>query len=280
MASVVSIAFQPSGVSELQHDAPNASQGKKKFISRSQLTKLSAQLTEVLGGRNLPRLLLDKLLTLTKSEAPNWHVCYEYPPVKLIGTVAYCFGMDRWLESGIGIDELVGITDESIVEVDAEEWDPPHNVAVSQIDAIAVLFALLNDLECQARHGVHMNDLLKKGRLGDDAALFKALEIDPAVMGCAVLVKRLNRARLKTDDNFLHQFSLKINATSKRHEMHRKQMRLILKTLHESGQLAEETNESLHTLFIELNINPPSTDNRDNIKTLKTNLLKSLKNST
>lgn len=237
-------------------------------LNKKQLKRLQSCLDISLEEKHQ---LLQHLNTLV-DEHPNadndleWHSCYEKPPEKLQMLGIMAMGLH---EADIqSWDSLLAITD----IIDGEEWDKRRHPKINRITALLILIALAHDLECFGRYGVHMHSLNKQARLGDNKALLQALDVDPTTIHCRAINKRFLHAQRNQNGELLGKIAKKLTVGSTRHPLHRKQMRLFIKLLHEQGQLDDYSNPELHELFQEIGVISKN-DSPENTKTLKYKLL-------
>lgn len=222
-------------------------------LSTPSYKKITGMLSEVLSERQLITECMDALLS---EDHYDWHKCYEYPPKKLTAVLLVCFGVPEKIPPK---------------DCDLAVWDSQRPGNISRGTAFGVMLAQLHDLECYARYGLHMYELLKRGNQGNEKAFLKALEVDGAVANCKVFAKRLNRARIRKEDPFLKDFAKKVSSSNNRHALHRKLMRHTLRMLESSDSLSRFSNKELADLFRELDIGSATADQSDSIKTLVAN---------
>lgn len=232
------------------------------------LKHVNAMLNGILNDEYFVGRCLDKLLEEADVE---WEKCYEYAPQKLRKVLIKCFNPE-WLATISTKDAFAELVNTG--EFTDEQLNFMRSPEISLADMRVVLLASAYDLECLSRHGVHMHDLLKSAANGNDKAIFRAMEIDPAVANCKALQRRLKRARASMDSDFIKEFKNRLEWRASKHQLHRKKVRLILEILDDDQQ--QLSLKELHALLVETGTLSPA-DGPDNLKTLMANRLKEKK---
>jgi hypothetical protein len=125
------------------------------------------------------------------------------------------------------------------------------NFAIS--DLWAILYALHFNLQSLMLYGTYLNDLVAKGRAGDDVALLTAIKIDPSVITSPSAARRLSFAIAQEDRLFLGQINKAMAGKTGNQRAYLTRFRVVMVALREHGALALPTRE-LEELVFELGL--------------------------
>jgi hypothetical protein len=118
-------------------------------------------------------------------------------------------------------------------------------------NALGIASSMFNTLRCVLYYGCFLNELVERVSSGDDKALFKALRIDPTVLGCKPVVERISKAALLKEEEFFELLKKAINSPMAKLEQENFQMmRLVFEVLHEAGA-SRLSDEQLRQLFVD-----------------------------
>lgn len=216
------------------------------------------------------KLIEDKSKFLSGEIMPfSWCYLYELPvkqhtAIALTGIVNALNGLFdgeravEWLKhlssSRSQIGEIPNVA--AMVGQHFDEMEDPIEEQAKTIQAAqAILFgnalSMLNGLQCILYHGCFLNELIERVRAGEDKALFKAVRIDPTVIGCPSVIQRISTATILKEEDFFKKLKNAINGKqTKREQANFQKMRLVLEVLHETG--ATRLNDAqLNELFVE-----------------------------
>lgn len=146
------------------------------------------------------------------------------------------------------VDEEFSASDEVLSKEEAEQLLPGIFVG------LGLSLSVYNSLRSLMTFGLSLNDLVGLVRAGGsnaDAALFNALKIDPAVLGCPSVSSRLSRAVLVDDQTFFEKLRRAlVGKLAKREDKTYQKMRLILHVLSDCGA-KNLSGDQLNKLFVE-----------------------------
>lgn len=212
-------------------------------------------------ARELLQQKQDKILPHDKA-APTWCHFYEQPFKHHLLQVMQIMGAEEEIKCIAASPSQIQAMWQFITqfEHDIENICEEDQAELSSIsDQLFAWFeSIIRTLKCLLSFGVYMNDLLIKvrgGKRGADTALFRAVKIDPTVLGCSSVVARISRAAMLDDQKFFKRLKGAINGKlTKREQKTYQDMRLVLQVLYESGA-PKLSPDDLYTLFHEeLNI--------------------------
>lgn len=188
-----------------------------------------------------------------------WCQFYEMPFPEHLGRVLGAMGLGEVLHEIAAAPSQFQAIDQKLKEFDHELES--EEVSVEEAEQLrpnlAVIFgfslSLYNSLRCLLAFGCYLNDLIanvKQGGEQADEALFKAIKIDPTVMGCHSVLTRISQATMEDDANFFKNLKLSLRGKlAKQEQANYKAMRLVLQALKESGA-GRLSDEQLYDLFV------------------------------
>lgn len=121
------------------------------------------------------------------------------------------------------------------------------------------LFALLKSAECVAVYGKHINDFVTDSREGGtegDAALFKAVRIDPTVITGPTGARRFSTAMALGEESFLDELRLALQGKTGDQIAYLRKFRVAMQALAEAGGLNQPPTQLARQL-VELGIYEP-----------------------
>lgn len=203
----------------------------------------------------------EKLLG-TDAVAFNWSHLYEQPITKHIGFafagLPWLHPFSDWLKQIVEtpgqISALPSVTreiDEYITDLQDPSEAETEEILPMLGAAFGVIFSVFSSLRSVLYHGCFLNELIERVRRGDDKALFDAIRIDPAVIGCLPAIQRISKATLLKDVRFFAKLKAAINGKiAKREQANFQKIRLVFEILHEAGA-TRLSDDQLHQLFVE-----------------------------
>lgn len=205
-------------------------------------------------------LLISRRSKLFSSDClpPSWSHLYELTFVEHTARAVVAFGQQVELkqiaQAPNQVKAMASIVNS--IDNDESEFSPEEKEAIRpQLGLIlGVATSLLRSMHCLMAYGVYINDLIAVARSGGergDKAIFKAIRIDPTIVGSPTVLARISQATLEDDKDFLKSVKKSINGgLSKQAQANADTIRLVLQVLDESG--AENlSNDKLHKLFVE-----------------------------
>jgi hypothetical protein len=142
------------------------------------------------------------------------------------------------------------------VDKDESEFSPSEKEELRPKLAhiLGLVTSLLRSLQCLMAYGCYLNELVAVARSGGrrgDQAIFKAIRIDPTIVGAPTVLARISQATLEDDKGFLKSMKKAINGgLAKQAQANADRIRLVLQVLQESGA-GSLSNDALHKLFVE-----------------------------
>lgn len=199
-------------------------------------------------------------LFTTDTVSYSWCHLYELPAKNHFISVFEQLGLRYLLEdiatSPNQFQALPKVIEKFYHELNKKELD--SNEAESLVRNLPSIFGLslsvANSVRCLLIYGSYLNDLIAIVRNGSsqaDAALFKAVKIDPTVLACPSVNSRVSKALMFQERTFLNKLHQAVNGKfTKREQANYQNMRLILQILHETN--APRLGEAdLYQLFVE-----------------------------
>jgi len=216
------------------------------------------------AGEDAMRMFGEEKAILKQSATPvSWCHLYELPFKEHLAITLCGFMLDeRFLRIMQGIVESesqIGSMPDVIQQIDAYmdtlEAETSKEEAKELLPMLATMLgasiSAYYSLLCILYHGLFLNELIDKVRTGDDKSLFKAVRIDPTVIGCKPVIARFTQATMQNDDDFKKDLINALNGKkSGREQANFQMMRLILEVLHEAGA-SRLSNKQLRQLFVE-----------------------------
>ena len=153
-------------------------------------------------GRELEEVLTEGGLIKIPGGVVSWAELYELPFMRNVFVAAHTFG------AGTELRELVQSATPNLAilrsvedEVSGRGTKTPGS-EVNPSLALGAVLSLVYNMRSFSTHGVPINVLLKIGNNGSDAALLKAVSIDPSVVTGKSLALRIARATAEKDKRF------------------------------------------------------------------------------
>lgn len=187
-----------------------------------------------------------------------WCNCYELPFLdhlaRYIAALELVEDVEKIASAPNHIEALGDLLRGMDAEIDAAFESATQEELEQFRESIPVLLALatsvLHSLRCLLIFGCYLNDLIAEARAGDESALFKAIRIDPTVVGCPTAIVYISRAVLVDDKRFLGKLKRALDGKlQKREQANFQKMRFVLQILYEAGATLL-TDEQLHELFV------------------------------
>lgn len=183
----------------------------------------------------------------------GWAWLYELPHNELnilgLRTVGLYETFYQAIEQGKNPYEI--LLEKVSDETDEPEWKGGHLGLFCKSDLLCIEYAFLCQIRAVSHHGHYMNDLIRRGSLGDKEAFFHAISIDHTAITCPGMAAQLAKAELFHDKKFIQRY---ISALKKpphaRLEMHQ-DLRFMLKALHENKLLPKLNLSEVDRLFVQ-----------------------------
>lgn len=178
----------------------------------------------------------------------NWSGCYEMPLGAHIAALMLCFtSSERLLKIAASPDQA-----KDLIALTKEADDPAFFApleGISQQEALvilALLMSLTRNIKSMRAYGLSINELLSKG---DDESIFRAITIDPAVMGCQIVSSKICLAQMGGGKDCKRRLrtALKGSHTGR---LPYGELRIAERMLHEIGAY-QESRDDLAALLIE-----------------------------
>jgi hypothetical protein len=232
--------------------------GKLSVIDLLQFLVLIPLYEEVTKGCQVSiREKRDKIFT-AQSMSPSWHHFYEltYPEhlalfivdLGLADQVKQMAASDNPPQAGIfAIKEAFESEDGFDIELNEES-----RLKLPLI--LGVTHSLNLNFKSLLTFGLYINELVaiaRKGGVKGDKALFNAIRIDPTVIGCTSISKRISQAVLEDDQDFIKKLKRAFQGKFTKRENRVYQLqRLIMQVLLEAKSPSLSAEE-LYKLFVE-----------------------------
>ena len=188
----------------------------------------------------------------------SWSHLYEHPFLEHVAQIAIVFDAAEAIKECTAAQRPIQAAEAYIQQLDDDdsEFTPEEkeNIRPNLALVFGLVTSLLKSLQCLMAYGTYLNDLVAQVRQGNrhgDDALFKAVKIDPSVMGAPSINVRISRAVLENDQAFLAALKRAINGPlSKQHQANADKIGFVLQVLHES-KVERLNDDELHDLFVQ-----------------------------
>lgn len=189
---------------------------------------------------------------------PSWCHLYELPFKEHVTRAVVAFGQEAELQQIAHAPSQIDAMRSVIGEIDSDKSeltaDEKEEIRPVLAQVMGVVTSLLRSLQCLMAYGAYLNDLIAVARTGGergDKAIYKAVRIDPSIIGTPTVLARLSQATLVNDNKFLVAVKKAINGgLSKQAQANARIIRLVLQVLRESGA-GRLSNDDLVKLFVE-----------------------------
>lgn len=221
------------------------------------LTLMPAYEEIIKDGQIRVREKRDKIFT-PQSSSSSWHHLYELPYNEHLARLIVAIGQvdevkkmaasDNPPQAGIAaLQKAFESEDGFDLELDEES-----RLAIPLM--LGVTYSLSLNFKSLLTFGLYINELVtiaRKGGKDSDKALFNAIKIDPTVIGCPSISKRISQAILEDDQNFMKRLKKAFQGKFTKRENRVYQLqRLIMQVLLEANAPALGA-EDLYKLFVE-----------------------------
>lgn len=221
------------------------------------LTFIPIYVEAIKEGQEAIRQKRDKIFT-PKSLSSSWHHLYELSYNEHLARFIVALGQEDEIKKMASSSNPSQAAIESLHEAfNTEddfhlELDEESKLTLPLI--LGVTHSLILNFKSLLTFGLYINELVaiaRKGGVKGDKALFNAIRIDPTVIGCTSISKRISQAVLEDDQNFIKKLKRAFQGKFTKRENRVYQLqRLIMQVLLETN--APSLNaEDLYKLFVE-----------------------------
>lgn len=188
---------------------------------------------------------IDELLALTGS----WGKYYE---LSLLELISEYISLDEPANETFLACERANTPNSALLIKTFNE--PPVDMQHDQVDpkSLAVSLAVSGNLKGIKVFGLTISKMVSKAATGDDESLFKAVFIDCAATQAGAIARRICRAQLSDDDEFMGSLAKAITHTKPRRPLEKHDdLRIILVLLEELYGLDNISDDDLAGLVID-----------------------------
>lgn len=219
----------------------------------------SAQFVEFIG--HLPGLLnlikeanelfagvpLDRFNEAMTGDYGNYCHVYERPFAEHLASVLVAMNRQDDLDTFAKSPDPQEAMLESLRHMDDVDDDRPWHEAFQKGEVLALVLALGRTLTSMTTYGRSISGLLEDVReRNDQEALFKAIRMDRAVIGCPTAIRLISRAQIRDNKAFFKRLRSALAGPSKKQWEGRESMRYAFILLNEMAvQLTEAELENL-----------------------------------
>jgi hypothetical protein len=199
----------------------------------------------------------DKIFT-DQSLSPSWHHLYELSYNEHLALFIVDLGLDQEVKEMAATDNppqaAIAALQESFKSEDGFDLELDDESRLGLPLMLGVTYSLSLNFKSLLTFGLYINELVaiarKGGKVGDKA-LFNAIKIDPTVIGCPSISKRISQAILEDDQDFIKGLKKAFQGKFTKRENRVYQLqRLIMQILLETHAPALGA-EDLYKLFVE-----------------------------
>ncbi|MDZ4103072.1 MAG: hypothetical protein U1E12_15500 [Hydrogenophaga sp.] len=237
-----------------------------QFAELIQYVPVLLKLIRELSGHmsKIPQARFDEVM-----EGPYWNYSqiYEFSFARHLATLLVV--MNRHKDFGSLAD--AADPQEAVLEVlrsmDKVEDDRPLYDGATQTEAIALIYSFGQTVTSMATYGRSISALVKAAReQRDHDALFKAIRMDRAVIGCPTSMHLIARAQLRDNKTFFRHLRSALAGPSKKQWEGLHPMRYAFILLNEMG-LHSLSEAELESLMVDtLKVYPKSPSARKNLR--------------
>lgn len=193
-----------------------------------------------------------------KSVSPSWCHLYELPYNEHLARFIVGLGAEdeliKMAESDNPPRTAIQELQKSIQSDDGFDLQIDENSESEFGLIMGVTYSLYLNYKSLLTFGLYINEqvaIAKEGGIKGDKAIFNAVKIDPTVIGCPTVSRRISQAILEDDQIFIEDFqnAFRGNLTKRQHRVYQLQ-RLVLQVLLES-KAPSLPAEKLYELFTE-----------------------------
>lgn len=197
---------------------------------------------------HLYELISEKHALMVMSDLSQYDTISGLPPISKLATDAKQLLPDHDNAlAGLAKLEPQITKNTDAVHPSGEQKEQAYRFMAAQAGKV---YSLIKTLECILYYGCYLNTLIEQVRNGDDSALFKAIRVDPAVLGCESVRQRICKAALLNDETFFKKLKAAIRGKmGTREQTNFQNMRMVLHILHEAGE-THLTNTELQELLV------------------------------
>jgi len=182
-----------------------------------------------------------------------WSLFYELSYIEHLVFFLYCIGLlDKFNQANSSYDPIeasLKIFDEMGDESNDSDIDLPKGIPISLF--FLCFYSLTKTLKSWMVYGQTLSKLTEQVRSDSYKSLFKAVQVDPAYIGCPSAMHLMSRAILEKRRGFTKKLgdSMRSNLGYYREEF--EPLRFLLTALAETGDLAKMTHNDRYELFCE-----------------------------
>lgn len=221
------------------------------------LTLIPAYEEIIRNGQKTVREKRDKIFT-PKSLSSSWHHLYELPHDEHLARLIHAIGQADEVKEMAASDNPPQAAIVAIQQAFQSEdgfdlkMDEETDLALPLI--LGATHSLSLNFKSLLTFGLYINELVaivREGGKEGDKALFNAIKIDPTVIGCQSISRRISQAILEDDQKFMKGLkkSFQGKFTKRENRVYQLQ-RLVMQVLLETNAPALSA-EDLYKLFVE-----------------------------
>ncbi len=211
----------------------------------------------------LDQKLAPKSAEIFTENSPRGYWCnyYEMPFPQHLAEVVKQFELEDDVNILAKSDNQVLQMSEFINKMNSDEDEPLTPEQKTQVIpyVLALNSSLIFSLRSLMVYGNYLNELIAIAREGApskrDKSLFKAIRIDPTVIGCPTAISRISRAVMLNEAKFLKDLrKAMLGKLGSRESKNFQMIRYVLQVLHERGGIHLNDKELKELFVTELNL--------------------------
>lgn len=231
---------------------------EKEFLklSRSRLDKLINQYKYIQResdelSNDLRHLSEEKWGQLFPQPA-YWSLFYELSYLDHLTMFLYCIGILPTFKTALKAEDPIEATLKIFDDIDEKSIDEhtlPDGIPMSLF--FVCFYSMLKTLKSWVVYGQTLSKLTEHVREGSYKALYKAVQIDPAYIGCPSAMHLMSRAILERKRGFPKKLGEAMRSNRGYYREEFEPLRFILTALAETGDLVNMTHNERYELFCE-----------------------------
>jgi len=191
----------------------------------------------------------------------TWASIYERPFLEHLAIFTEASGLQTTFTKLAQSEDPIQQASNLLKNAESAEYQASEEGNYEVKDMVGLHHALIRSMDCLMIYDWYLDELVEKTGNGDDEALFKALSVDRALVGCPTVAHRFALAELQNDQAFFIKAAKAIQKGPNEKNTQYMDLRYLLPFLDQQGILEKLSQEEECQLFVEeLRVYPASDD--------------------